>query len=190
LLDVHKRNYEIYDKELLGVIQGLEEYRHHLEGHPHKIEIWPDHQNLTFFRTAKKLTRRQARWALFMTCFDFVLYHKLEKTMQAEDPLFKRADHEIGIDLDNTNQLLLKPKFFAINVLEATYELPINDEIILKEVKAALLLDEVTKDYKLLLKSGPREFEKSLQDWNYKNGLLLYRGKIYISHSMDNTLRQ
>jgi len=57
-LDVHKRNYEIYDKELLAVIRELEEYRHHLEGHPHKIEIWSDYQNLTFFRTAQKLTRR------------------------------------------------------------------------------------------------------------------------------------
>jgi len=43
LLDVHKRNYEIYDKELLAVIRGLEEYRHHLEGHPHKTEIWSDY---------------------------------------------------------------------------------------------------------------------------------------------------
>jgi len=68
----------------------------------------------------------------------------------------------MGIDLNNTNQVLLKPEFFAINVLEATYELPINDDIILKEIKAALLSDEVTKDYKLLLKSSPREFEKSL----------------------------
>jgi len=38
-LDVHERNYKIYDKELLAVIRGLEEYRHYLEGHPHKIEI-------------------------------------------------------------------------------------------------------------------------------------------------------
>jgi len=38
-LDVHERNYEIYDKELLAVIQGLEEYRHHLEGHLYKVEI-------------------------------------------------------------------------------------------------------------------------------------------------------
>ena len=38
-LDIHERNYEIYDKELLAIIRGLEEYRHHLEGHPHKIEI-------------------------------------------------------------------------------------------------------------------------------------------------------
>ena len=60
--------------------------------------------------------------------------------------------------------MLLKPEFFAINILEATHELPINDEIILKEVKAALLSNKVTKDYKLLLKSGPREFKKSLQN--------------------------
>jgi len=106
-----------------------------------------------------------------MTCFDFVLYYKPGKTMQAEDPLSRQANHEMGIDPDNTSQVLLKPKFFAINVLEATHELPINDEIILREVKAALLSDKVTKDYKLLLKAGPREFEKSLQDWNYENSV-------------------
>jgi len=86
-LDVHERNYEIYNKELLAVIRGLKEYRHYLKRHPYKIEIWLDHQNLTLFRTAQKLTKRQARWALFMTFFDFVLYYKPEKTMQAEDPL-------------------------------------------------------------------------------------------------------
>jgi len=187
-LDVHKRNYEIYDKELLVVIQGLEEYRHHLEGHLYKVEIWSDHQNLIFFRTAQKLTRRQARWALFMTCFDFVLYHKLEKTMQTEDLLSRQADYEMGINLNNTNQVLLKPKFFTINTLEATHKMPINDEIILKEVKVALLLDKVTKDYKILLKFSPREFGKSLQDWNYENGLLLYRRKVYILHSIENIL--
>jgi len=110
--------------------------------------------------------------------------------MQAEDPLSKWADHEMEIDLDNTNQVLLKPKFFAINTLETTHESPINDEIILKEIKVVLLSDEVTKDYKSLLKSGPREFKKSLQDWNYENRLVLYRGKIYIPHSMEDTLRQ
>ena len=92
--------------------------------------------------------------------------------------------------LDNTNQVLLKPEFFAINALEATHETPINDEIILKEVKTVLLLDKVTKDYKTLLKSSPREFGKSLQDWNYENGLLLYRRKVYIPYSIEDTLWQ
>jgi len=123
-----------------------------------------------------------------MTRFDFVLYHKLGKTMQAKDPLSRRVDHEMGTDLDNTNQVLLKPEFFAINALEATHEMLINNKIILKEVKVALLSDKVTKDYRMLLKSGPREFGKSLQDWNYENGLLLYRGKVYIPHSVEDTL--
>ena len=110
--------------------------------------------------------------------------------MQTEDLLSKQADYEMGIDLNNTNQVLLKPEFFAINILEATHETPINDKIILKEVKVVLLFDKVTKDYKTLLKSSPREFGKSLQDWNYENGLLLYRGKVYIPHSVEDTLRQ
>ena len=108
--------------------------------------------------------------------------------MQAEDLLSRRADHEMETDLDNTNQMLLKSEFFAINVLETTHEMLINDEIILKEVKAAFLSDKVTKDYKTLLKSGPREFRKSLQDWNYKNRLLLYKEKVYIFYSVEDTL--
>jgi len=38
--------------------------------------------------------------------------------MQVEDPLSKQADYEIGIDLNNMNQVLLKSEFFAINALE------------------------------------------------------------------------
>jgi len=83
---------------------------------------------------------------------------------------------------------LLKPEFFAINILEATHEIPINNKIILKEIKAALLSDKVTKDYKILLKSSLREFGKFLQNWNYKNELLLYRGKVYIFYSVKDTL--
>jgi len=84
--------------------------------------------------------------------------------------------------------VLLKPKFFAINILEATHELLINNKLILREFKAVLLSDKIIKDYKMLFKSSPREFGKSLQNWNYKNRLLLYREKVYIPQSVDNTL--
>ena len=42
-------NYAIYDKELLSVIWGLEDWRHILEGTKHTIEILNDHRNLTYF---------------------------------------------------------------------------------------------------------------------------------------------
>jgi len=46
------------------------------------------------------------------------------------------------------NQVLSKPEFFAINVIEASHESPNNNDIILKEVKAVLLLDKVTSSVK------------------------------------------
>jgi hypothetical protein len=52
-----ERNYEIHDKEMLAIIQAMEEWRHFLEGAEHKFEVWTDHKNLEYFMTAKKLNR-------------------------------------------------------------------------------------------------------------------------------------
>jgi len=48
-----ERNYDVHDKEMLGIIQVLEVWRHYLEGAKHEIDIWTDHQNLKYFMTAK-----------------------------------------------------------------------------------------------------------------------------------------
>ena len=55
-----KRNYEIYDKEMLAIIKGLENWRHLLEGARFKFEIWTDYKNLEYFMRAQKLNQRQA----------------------------------------------------------------------------------------------------------------------------------
>ena len=39
-----ERNYDIHDRELLGIIRALEEWRHFLEGATHPVEIYTDHQ--------------------------------------------------------------------------------------------------------------------------------------------------
>jgi len=49
------RNYDVHDKEMLGIIQALETWRHYLEGAKHEINIWTDRQNLKYFMSAKKL---------------------------------------------------------------------------------------------------------------------------------------
>jgi len=33
---------------------------------------------------------------------------------------------------------------------------------------------------KKLITSGPRQVTKGLQDWNYKNGLFLYKGLVFV----------
>jgi len=72
-----KRNYKIHDKELLSVMQGLEEWRHILDGTMHMIEILNDHRNLMYFWTSKNLNHPQACWSLFLSRFDFSLIHRL-----------------------------------------------------------------------------------------------------------------
>jgi len=62
-----KRNYDMHDKEMLGIIQALETWRHYLEGAKHEIDIWTDHQNLKYFMSTKKLNHQQVCWVLFLS---------------------------------------------------------------------------------------------------------------------------
>ena len=110
-------NYEIHDKEMLAIIRALQEWRHFIEDAEHPCEIWMDHKNLEYFMTAKQLNRRQAQWSLYLACFDFVLHHKLGKTMGKPDALSRRVDHGTGAD-DNSNIVLLSPKLFMVHALE------------------------------------------------------------------------
>ncbi len=66
-----ERNYDVHDKELLAIVRCLEQWRHFLEGARHQVEIWTDHRNLEYFRTAQDLNRRQARWSLYLSRFDY-----------------------------------------------------------------------------------------------------------------------
>ena len=55
-----KRNYEIYDQELLSIIRALEEWQHYIQRSGFMTKILSDHKNLTYFRKAQKLNRWQA----------------------------------------------------------------------------------------------------------------------------------
>ena len=52
-----ERNYNVHDKEMLGIMRALEAWWHYLEGCKHRFEIWTDHRNLEYFMSAKKLNR-------------------------------------------------------------------------------------------------------------------------------------
>jgi len=105
-----ERNYKIHDKEMLVVVRCLEAWRHFLEGMTMKFEIWMDHKNLEYFMKAQKLNRRQARWALYLSRFDFMLKHILGSKMGKADSLSRRPDWEIGVERDNKDETLVKPE--------------------------------------------------------------------------------
>ena len=71
-----ERNYDIGNRELLAVKLALEEWRQWLEGAEQPFVVWTDHKNLEYIRSAKRLSSRQARWALFFNRFDFSLSYR------------------------------------------------------------------------------------------------------------------
>ena len=51
-----ERNYDIYNRELLALVQGLQNWRHLLLRAEHPVEVYMDHDNLTKYRHAQKLS--------------------------------------------------------------------------------------------------------------------------------------
>jgi len=100
-LNIIEQNYEIHNKEMLAVIRCLEAWRHYLKGAKLKFEIWTDHKNLQYFMTSQKLNRRQARWALYLLQFNFMLKHVPGKSMEKADGLSRRPDWQEGVERDN-----------------------------------------------------------------------------------------
>jgi hypothetical protein len=181
-----ERNYEIHDTEMLAIIRGLEEWRHYLEGARHPVEIWTNHKNLEYFRVAQKLNRRQARWSLYLSCFDFTLYHKPGRSMGKPDALSRWADHGSGQG-DSDNLTLLAPELFRIHAL-AGVRLEGEERNILREVRRSLKVDVqeelVAKAARELRKDKSRGTIKSAE-WSESDGLLMFCGKIYVPKDRD-----
>ena len=115
-----EQNYDIHDKELLAIVRALETFRHYLEGHPIPFEIWTDHNNLAYFRTKQKLSRRQARWSLFLSQFNFTIIHK-PGNMNKADALSRRPDHKEGMPSEGgETRILLDSKFFSVRATRPT----------------------------------------------------------------------
>ena len=82
-----EKRYEIYDRELLGIVRALKEWQHYIQGSGHTTMVHTDHKNVTYFRKAQKLSDQQARWSLFLLEFDIKLQHLPGHKMILSDAL-------------------------------------------------------------------------------------------------------
>ena len=101
LLNKAERNYKIHNKEMLVIIQCLEIWRYFLKEAKDQFEIWIDYENLEYFMKAQKLNQRQAKWALYLSRFDFALKHVAGKSIERADSLSRRVDWAEGVEKDN-----------------------------------------------------------------------------------------
>ncbi|MBW0584798.1 hypothetical protein O181_124513 [Austropuccinia psidii MF-1] len=69
-------NYEIHDKELLGIFWDLKCWRALLLSLSSSFEISTDHSSLQYFMSSKILTLHQAHWAEFLSEFHFSITYR------------------------------------------------------------------------------------------------------------------
>jgi len=90
-----EQNYDTYDRELLAIVETLQQGQHYLGGANCKVLIRCDHKDLEYFQTSKVLSRRQARRSATLSAYDVVIEH-LEGSKNPADGLSRRPNYEIG----------------------------------------------------------------------------------------------
>ena len=107
-----ERNYEIYDKELLAIMECLEEWRHYVLGAMETFEVWSNHKNLEYFHKPQKINCHQACWVSMLADYDFLLHHLPGTQNLAADALSQLPNHNNGSD-DNVEVTVLRDTYFA-----------------------------------------------------------------------------
>jgi len=89
----------------------------------------------------QKLNKRQARWALYLSRFDFTLKHVLGSKIEKVDSLSRRLDWEVGVERDNEDEILVKPEWLEVQRIEGV-EVIIEGVDLLKKVRQSRVKDD------------------------------------------------
>ena len=119
-LNAAERNYDVWDREFLGLIFGLTYWRHLLSGTKHPVQVFVDHANLLHYRHPQKINRRIARYILTLADYFIHLQHRPGPQNRA-DALSRRPDYDIGKE-DNANVTPLPPYLFGEMVRSAALD--------------------------------------------------------------------
>ena len=76
-----------------------------------------------------------------MSRFDFMLKHVLGSKMEKADSLSRRPDYEVGVEKDNEDKVLVKPKWLEVRKTERV-EIVIEGVNLLKKVKQLKVKDD------------------------------------------------
>ena len=187
-------NYEIYDKELLAIVQAFEEWRPELEGSSEPVEVITDHKALEYFMRSRLLSRRQARWSEFLSRFNFKICYRpgtqngpadtLSRPPGDPDPSIKNYLEQQLLKPCNISPGMNKIELFASEIQESTNSLR-------ERIKSGLLEDEdiVELIHALEGKSSKRVTNYTLAECNWDGLFLRYREKLVVpQNSSDNTL--
>src|SRR5713226_4153273 len=123
-----------------------------------------------------KLSRRQVRWALYLSRFDFQITHTPGKNAGKPDTLSRRPDHEEG-NHDNEDCILLPDSLF---VKQLTTEI-VNTQF-QQHIQDCQQLDDEVLTILQCLQAPKSGILQSLlkEEWSVRNGIVLKEGHIYV----------
>ncbi|SPC61024.1 related to Gag-pol polyprotein [Ustilago sp. UG-2017b] len=94
-----------------------------LAGLPSQLVILTDHEALKYFKSQRRITGRQARWAVLLADFDFILQYRPGDKGGEPDALTRRADMQpVGEEQEHNVRQLLPPRVFKETREEASPE--------------------------------------------------------------------
>ena len=133
-----QQNYRVFEMETLAILEALTKWEDKLIGR--KFTVITDHQSLEFFSRQKHLSGRQARWAEYLSRFDFeVTYVKgqynivadcLSRYYSSDLPGETHAEHQyvsVDVRLDPDGDDLpygLKPEMRTLRIPETPESVP------------------------------------------------------------------
>jgi len=163
-------NYEIHDKELLAIIASFHQWRSLLVGSPFPVTVYTDHKNLLYFTDAKHLNRRQVRWSLFLTDFNYHIIYRPGKEGEKPDALSRRSDYQLKMSDDQVkNQfqsLISKDKFLIASTHQQHQELSLLEKLKI-ELKKENDLEILQNKYNCII----------------ADDLLMFKDRIYVPKS-------
>ena len=126
---------------------------------------------------AQKLNRRQARWSLYLSRFDFTLKHIVGKSMGRADSLSRRVDWAEEVEKNNENQVMVKKEWIEVRAIEQLIKGP--EKGIVKRIKEARdKYEKVIKVVEEMKKAGVKTLRD--EEWQIEEGLVLKKGRVYV----------
>ena len=120
-----------------------------------------------------------------MSRFDFTLKHVPGSKIEKADSLSRRLDWEIGVDKNNKNETLVKPKWLIVKRTEKV-EIIVEGVNLLEKVRQLKVKDdEVIKAVEKMKQAGVKMLRD--KEWRKVDGIMYKEGKVYVPK--DNVLR-
>jgi RNase H-like domain found in reverse transcriptase len=102
-LNAAEQIYPPHERELLAVVDALREWRCYFMGR--KFLVKTDHRPLQYLQTQQTLSRRQARWVLFLQNYDFDWEYVTGKSNGAADALSRQEELRLPATWESLQQL-------------------------------------------------------------------------------------